>query len=282
MEEEPKDDEMISDEGIRKNPFPFWLWLFFIAIMVFVLSIVQRWYTVQVAAMKEDTPFFDVTNRQFSLFLWENPRFMRVNVSSKDAYLPGFQYLEKVTPHPELADQLVQAPPEILFHYHTWKRLIGDEISPRVITPEEFSTFLESSTEWEPQNWPEAPAGYIKLVDSLSSTTVADLYSLPMQVFPLNVRLAFIGWMNYYKEGEEINALVPTYEQLDGFLEKNPTFKRNYWRNIVHESDPNYLENYTFNHPSEATTLVKGQMTPFLRVALFNYIKSEAKQKPSS
>lgn len=284
MDNELDEKDMISNEGMRKNPFPFWLWLFFIAMMVLVLSIIQSWYNSKIASIKGDTPFFEVTNRQFSLFLWENPSFMRVNVSSKEAYLPGFQYIQKVSPHPELADQLVQAPPEVLFHYHTWKRLIGDDVIPRVITPKEFLKFLESSTEWQPQNWPDAPKGYAKLVESLPTTTLTDLFNLPVEVLPNDIRAAFIGWMNFYEEGVAINALTPTYAQMSAFLEKHPTYDRNYWRNLVMASDPSYLAEYTFSKPKGDSFVPKDQMTPFFRVALYNFLQNQSKeeQKPSS
>ncbi len=278
-DDELKEDQMISDEGIKRRPFPFLFWLFVLALIMLGISLSRSWYSSQLEHYREKTPFFDVTNRQFSLFLWENPRFMRANVSSKEAYLPGFQYLEKVTPYPELASSPVEAPPDIIFLYHTWDRLIGSEISPKVIPPEEFASFLENSPDWSPKYWPEAPKGYVELVESLPTTKLTNLDTLPEDVLPRSVRLAFIGWTNYTKEGEAINEMTPSYAQLRSFLEKNSTFARSYWVNILKSSDPNYLYTLTYENPTDEEVVARDQMAPFLRVALFNYIQA---QKPSS
>ncbi|MDB2613609.1 hypothetical protein N9Y92_00430 [Chlamydiales bacterium] len=274
MDEELSEKDFISND-VRKNPTPFWFWLFFVAIIIISVSTVQSWYLDRMQTFREDSPFFRVSNRQFSLFLWENPQFMRVNVSSKNAYLPGFEYLEKVGPKPEIADQFVEAPPMLLFHYHTWKRLIGDEISERQIPVDEFMAFLEHDQEWLPKWWPDAPPGYPDLIDKVySGDFEKDLSTLPYSIFPLDLRLSFIGWKNFFKEGSEINAMNPTYEELDAFLDKNRYFARNFWRNLTLDSDPTYLWTYSYNQPNPETLVEKNQISPFLRVALFNFLKS--------
>lgn len=274
MNDTLKDEDLIQPQS--KEPFPIWLWLFFFAVLVIILSSIQNWYDQQMSAYREESPFLHVTNREFSLFLWENPQFMRVNVSSKEAYLPGFQYLEQVTVNPALADQLVSAPPHILFHYHTWKRLIGDEISPRVISIKEFRQFLDTCQEWKPEYWRGAPQGYIELINSLDDPkTPSNLMTLPSDILPLATKLSFIGWKNFFFEGEQINAMQPTYQELEAFLTKNPTFQRNYWRNLVLASDPNYLYDLTFSSVEQASYVPSDQMTPFLRVALFNFLQAK-------
>ena len=89
-------------------------------------------------------------------------------------------------------------PPETLFLYHTWDRLLGAICFRRPISAEEFAAFLKDAEEWHPKNWADAPAAYAALVESDFTDDLQDR-------LPLQVRQAFVGWRNYFKEGEEIN-----------------------------------------------------------------------------
>ncbi len=261
-------DSLLGSNGSKKDRLPFWIWLFFIALLIGLFSIVQNWVEDQMEEFHASTPFFQVTNRDFSLFLWQNPQFMRVNVSSKQAYLPGFQYLDKVTPYPVNADELVQAPPSVLFHYHTWNRLVSHETPLRPIKAASFKEFLRQSNEWTPQWWHDAPEGYVKLFEQLPK--VAD--DQVLQDLPYEVKQAYIGWKNYFFEGTAINELMPTYGQLEAFLSAYPHFARNYWRNIT--TEPNYLKMVTYGHPNLETIVPRDELSPFLRVALFNFLEA--------
>jgi len=270
-EDEIPDSELGSN-GSKKDPFPFWIWLFFTALLIGLFSMAQSWMEDRLSKFHAASPFSQVTNREFSLFLWENPQFMRINVSSKHAYLPGFQYLDKVTPIPDNAEELVQAPPYVLFHYHTWERLISSESVVRPIKAAAFREFLRQVPEWLPKWWHDAPEGYVKLIRELPSLPDDQL----LEDLPFVVKQSFIGWKNYFFEGDAINAMTPTYGQLEPFLTTHPHYARNYWRNLTEDSAPNYLKTITYGHPDPDSIVPKDEITPFLRVALFNFL--EAKQ----
>ena len=155
----------LSMRAIRRILGTIWLWLVIVMAVVLVMWGGREWFQNYLQEVKEERPFLDVTNRQISLFLWENPEYMRANVSSKSSYLPGFQYMESsVAMEPGAAEQLVQAPPEVLFRYHTWSRLVRDEATSRAIPEAEFVQFLDYAEEWRPKSWPTAPKGYRDLI----------------------------------------------------------------------------------------------------------------------
>jgi hypothetical protein len=264
------DDNGLGGEGRKDDRTSLWLWLFLLALLIGLLSTIQTWMDDHLSEAHAATSFYHVTNRDFSLFLWENPQFMRINVSSKQAYLPGYQYLDTVAPYPEKADELVQAPPEVLFNYHTWHHLIGDDTSDRPITVNEFQQFLASFQEWLPKWWPEAPSDYVKLIDKLPVM----LGNQEVKGLPIKVRLAVLGWKNYYIEGDAINKMEANFGQLKAFLAENPHFARNYWRNLTLESAPNYLKTITFGNPKDKDIVPNDEYAPFLRVSLFNFIKA--------
>jgi len=226
------------------------------------------------AKQVKSNPFLQVTNRQFSLFLWQFPEYMRVNATQKAGYLPGFQYQSKISLVLGSADDYVSAPPELLFLYHTWHRLISSEFIARPIPLNEFREFLDYEEEWQPQNWPAAPSGYVHLTQTLESSTQADLRALPIAILPQEVRVAFQGWKNYFKEGYLINQTKPTFAEMEGFLKSNPNYARNYWRNIVLDSYPNYLKTLSLGSFDPNAIISKDEIAPFLRVAFFNYKQS--------
>jgi hypothetical protein len=260
-------------EGFKKNPLPFWVWFFLLTAFVSLLWGGASWYYSKVGALIQRSPFLQVTNRELSLFLWQNPEFMRVNVPDKSNYLPGFQYLNKVTLELANADDYVIAPPELLFRYHTWHRLVGNEFSPRPIPIGEFREFLKEVEEWQPKYWPKAPPEYVKFVEQeLPNTQLTHLEILSPSVLPQEVRMAFQGWKNYFKEGEKIDQVQPTVEEMKKFLAKNPHYARNYWRNIVEKTVPNYLRTFSMREQDPKSRVPSDEMSPFLKVAIYNFL----------
>jgi len=249
-------------EDYPKNSNSLWFWLSLMAIFSCLVWGIGSWYTKKVDAQYAHNPFLQVTNRQMSLFLWQNPQYMRIESKSKTAYLPGFQYMNKVSLDLPFADSYVEAPPEILFLYHTWKRLISSEFASRPISAAEFKEFLNYAEEWQPRNWPAAPQAYTKLVEGLGDSTVQDLQNVPFEV-----QQAFVGWKNFMKEGDAINAMTTTAGQLQAFLAAHPHYARNYWQNIVGDS---YLRTLTQPNIDPKAVIPKEEISPFLRVALYN------------
>lgn len=263
-------------EGYGKNPFPFWLWLFLLTTLIALLWGSNQWFSGRMDTIFQGSPFLQVTNRELSLFLWQNPEFMRVNSKQKNGYLTGFQYVDNVTMDLAAADQFAVAPPDLLFRYHTWNRLVSNEFTSRSIGKKEFREFLDRVPEWQPTYWPKAPVEYAKMVKELPSSSTDDLAELPVSVLPNEVRMAFQGWKNYFKEGEAINSVKPTYKDMQLFLTTHPHYARNYWRNIVEDSTPNYLKNLS---TADASSVVPPkEMSSFLKVAIYNFLAF----KPSS
>ncbi|MEI8366081.1 MAG: hypothetical protein WCF65_06655 [Parachlamydiaceae bacterium] len=257
-------------EGYKKNPFPFWLWFFLLTSMIALIWGASNWYMGKVSFLYQESPFLQVTNREMSLFLWQNPEFMRINVKVKTGYLPDFDYIDKVTINVANVDQYVAAPPELLFRYHTWKRLISDEYTQRPISKADFQEFLGYAEEWLPQYWPDSPVGYIQLVKGLSTVKEKNLATLPDEILPKYVKMAFQGWYNFFKDGEAINRLKVTETQMREFLTKNPHYARNYWCNIVNEQIPDYLK---LGEKTGDAVVPANESSSFLRVAIYNYLK---------
>lgn len=249
-------------EGIKKNPQPFWLWMALLSIIFVLIWGFYSWYIDTILIRISQSPFLQVTNRELSLFLWNNPEHMRVHSNRKAGYLTAFQYVNKVSMEPELAGQYVIAPPELLFQYHTWTRLIKDEMPIAPIASKEFKEFLDYAEEWQPRYWKDAPEGYVELVNNLPEGILTTL--------PQDVQIAFQGWRNYFKEGESINKSLYTYKQVRDFLNKHPHYARNYWRNLI---GLHYLENLYLKKNEEI--IPHSEMAPFLKVALFNSLKVE-------
>lgn len=268
----PLSEDQFIHEGYKENPYPFWFWLFLLAVMMCLTWGAQSWYQSYLQTQIKQNPFLQVKNRDLSLFLWQNPEFMRVNASKKSGYLPGFQFLEKVTLEPAFADVYATAPPELLFLYHTWNRQIRHEFPRRKIDPQEFMEFLHYAEEWQPSLWPDAPQEYAALVVSLPNSTLSDLQTLPETVLPEPVRMAFQGWKNFFKEGEAINKSDPTYGQMEAFLALYPHYARNYWRNI---SSLHYLKTLSMGAFEKEERIPFEELSPFLRVAFFNYQKGK-------
>jgi hypothetical protein len=219
-------------ESRHPRPSAFWVWIVLFTGLISIMWGIMNWYETLKGQEIIFKPFLEVTNRDFSVFLWQFPSYMRAHVKNKSGYLPDFQYADRYALDPKAADRFVAAPPDLLFLYHTWSRLLRQEYIPRKISKEEFIEFLNQSEEWDPVYWKNAPDGYKDLVDSIASVDQDDLQELSEERLPLIVRQAFQGWKNYFKEGEQINQLQTTYYQLEQFLKQYPSYGRNFWRNI--------------------------------------------------
>lgn len=274
-------EKPLSEKDFISEPngrFPYWLWLFLFAIAAALLWGGLSWFQGVETKIVKDSPFLQVTNRQMSLFLWQFPQYMRAQSKDKSTYLPGFEYQNKVSILPGFADEYVKAPPEILFMYHTWQRLLGKTYFPRPISVNEFEEFINYAEEWKPRNWPGAPKEYKDFLDKFPTVSnVENLQNLSVRELPLEVRMAFQGWKNFFKEGNAINDLEPTYEQVAKFLEAAPRYGRNYWRNIVMSETPKYLDAFVGQDVDYKgrEKVLKDQLTPFMKVALYNYIMSQ-------
>lgn len=249
------------NESYRKDPFPFWFWLIVTSVFVAILWGAYAWYGKLLKTEYKENPFLQVTNREMSVFLWQEPSLMRVNAPAKSAYMPGFQYIEKFSVDVPYADDYVIAPPEVIFRYHAWHRLVSNEFAQRPISVPEFKEFLNYAEEWLPRNWPSAPKGYADIIASLDgqSDLAANL--------PLTVRQAFQGWKNFFKEGDAINALRPRAAEVQAFLLKYPHYARNYWRNIA---GTRYLQSLLGGGISPDASVPIDELPGFLLLALYN------------
>lgn len=274
-EKQLSEKDFIQDDR-KKNPFPFLLWGCILSLFVCLMWGGWSWFAKQINYQYAENPFLQVTNRQFSAFLWQFPENMRANVKNKAGYLPAFQIAQRVGMDPLMAEEYVAAPPDIIFLYHAWHRLLFDEFTTRPIPLDEFKEFISYLEEWDPKYWPTAPEGYVKLISTLPSETVQDLSTLPLTTLPQIVRMAFQGWKNYMKEGDAINLIKPKFSEMQDFISSHPHYARNYWRNILSETYPQYLINLTKSAKDEVVP--SDELAPFLRAAYFNYAKSKKKE----
>ncbi|MCE5317775.1 MAG: hypothetical protein LLG04_10540, partial [Parachlamydia sp.] len=65
-----QEKDFIQD-SLSSNPFPFWLWLVLLAIIASLFWGGSSWLSQQINREVAASPFLQVTNRQFSLFLWQ-------------------------------------------------------------------------------------------------------------------------------------------------------------------------------------------------------------------
>jgi hypothetical protein len=277
----PLSEKDFIQNGWSLTSLPFWLWLALLATLAAIIWGSRGWYEGFIQKEKRHDPFLEVTNREFSLFLWQFPSFLRVNVPKKSGYLPGF-LANSENFNLTTAEDYVSAPPDLIFLYHIWHRLLSPEFIPRPISPTEFDDFLQQLPEWQPKNWKSSLEEYTQLVDSKSYLQIENLQTLPEKTLPQIVRQAFQGWKNYFLEGPRINEVHPTFAQIIAFLEQHPHYARNFWRNIevVHGQEVAGSKYLIALLKEKETQLPDApfpieQLAPFLKVALFNFEQAQ-------
>ncbi len=278
----PLSEKDFIQNGWSLTSFPFWLWIFLIAVIASLIWGSRGWYESFLQQEKKHDPFLEVTNREFSIFLWQFPAFLRVNVSTKTGYLPGFLSSSENF-NLDTAEEFVSAPPDLIFLYHTWNRLLSSEFIARPISPTEFDDFLKQLPEWQPINWKKAPPEYAQLINSKDYSKVENLQTLTENRLPMIVRQAFLGWKNYFLEGPRINEIQPTFAQIKAFLEQHPHYARNFWRNIemingLEVAGSRYLYDFLNETFIPDANIPKDQLAPFLKVALFNAQQAKENQ----
>src|SRR6188474_2361637 len=86
----PLSEKDYIQNGWRLSSLPFWLWIFLMAALVGIVWGTASWYQGLIDKEKKHDPFLEVTNREFSVFLWQFPSFLKTNLPKKSGYLPGF------------------------------------------------------------------------------------------------------------------------------------------------------------------------------------------------
>lgn len=260
----------LDEKDFIQESSPKTIWIF-LALFLVIISLfwgIWRWQGDILQEKQGDFPFYQVTNRAFSIFLWQNPSYMRPNVTLKIGYLPHFHSKDEIHLLPEYADEYVSAPAEVIFAYHVWNRLLGKSLAPRAILRKQFVEFLEENQEWLPEYWEQAPKNYQKLIEKLN---LLGKDPLLYETLPFEVRMAFQGWKNYCKEWKAIEEVQPTRAEMAPFLRKHPHYGRSYWRNVL----PDYL--ISLKQEGDAP-LAEDELSDFLKIGFYNY----AVRNPSS
>ena len=119
----------------EKGPKLMWAFLILFLTATFLLWGLKVWERVLIERKQVTYPFYQVTHRDFSLFLWQNPEF----IPEKGEALFS----------PELAETYVSAPKEVLFYYHAWHRLLGmRSLAKNPIDPRLYHEFLVRYPQW--------------------------------------------------------------------------------------------------------------------------------------
>lgn len=262
----------------KGGQIPLWVWFTLFTMFIALIWGSMGWFQGVVTEKIQKEPFLEVTNREFSQFLWQFSAFMKAHAKEKTGYLPAFRMENKEILDPKAADEWVTAPPEVLFLYHTWHRLIGDDYIPRPIPQAEFVQFMNQVKIWQPEYWKSAPKEYVEFINSRLYEKVENLQTLPETTLPKSVRIAFQGWKNYFIEGDQVNNLIVTISDVKKFIEKYPAYARNYWRNIEQiggreVAGSQYLLTLLRPPLSLDEPFPEGQVPPFLKVALFNELE---------
>ncbi len=273
--EVPLSEKDFIQESRTSSPLPLWLWLFLATALISILWGSKDWINQFTQDVKKAEPFLQVTNRDFSLFLWQFPGLLRSNATQKTGYLPAFQP-DRVAFDPKVGNEYVIAPPEVLFLYHTWDRLLGQIFFSTVISQDDFIEFLNQVPEWLPENWKEAPIEYQQWIASKGYKKEGqDLQNLSDSILPLSVKKAFQGWKNYFLDGQKVNDIKTTVGGVSALLKAHPEFARNYWRNIseigsIHIAGLSYLSLLLHSMPPSETSMPNEELSSFLKLALYN------------
>jgi phage-related protein len=276
---------MVSDEDSEiseRKPHVWtslWAFLGFFLLFSCLFFLIDWWQSTILQDLRKNSPFLKVTNREFSLFLGQNPSFLRTFSEYPMGYLPYFSSEDELTVVPEFADDYVSASPEIIFRYHVWNRLIGKSWAPNPIYVDELKDFLKKNVAWLPFYWKNAPTEYLHLVDNLDSMPNENLGYLSEQILPYEVRMAFQGWRNFEYDWREILKVKPTLGKMQEFLQEHTHYNRNYWRNILEESNPNYLRSFPYGEDfiagAPTAKMDKDELSIFLKIGYYNFLRAK-------
>ncbi len=221
------DEKDFIQNRVSKDPAPLFVYLIVVLLTVAGIWWVRGWQHEYQTTQHALHPELQVTNRDMQLFLWQHPQHMRVHVRKKMGYLPAFATSGRGALDPEMAEQFVRVPPALLYRYHRWNNLIGKVVFPR--EEPKWDLFKEENPSWQVES-DEA-----KLMQ------------------------AYVGWINYYEEGEAINALPITYADVRALVAAYPGYAPEHWSDL----EPNY----TLDGEGVVPT---GGLPSFVRVAIFN------------
>jgi hypothetical protein len=200
------DEKDFIQNNASKDPYPLFIYFAFMLLLIGGLLFVRSCERSVRQQQQATYPALQVTNRDFQLFLWQHPHFMRLHVKKKSGYLTAFSPIGRGELDPDLAHKWVRAPPELLYRYHRWKRLIDAVIFPRSWSREEWSAFFADNPAWQ-----EEKEG-------------------------IKLQQAILGWTNYYLEGDTINEFPIRYAEVLGLVAKYPGFSPDQWQDL----NPNY------------------------------------------
>lgn len=274
--ETPLEEKNFIQEGYKKNPSPFWIWLAIAAAFVTLAWGTNAWLTKNSSTPDVSSSFLQVTNREFSLFLTQFPEYAKSFAKKKGEFLPAFSFEGAISVAPTKADEQVIAPVELLFLYHTWKRQVGEHMPMRSVPAPLFLQFLQEMQMWQPRFWKQAPASYQAIVRSLEQGgQVKAEMLLDKATLPQEVLQAFQAWRNTALESKQIAAFTVSKGVVQKFLNTYPHYARNYWQNVLYESHPRYLRSFP---PGKAAVAIADEqpiadeeLAPFLRFALYNF-----------
>lgn len=176
-------NELADDQLIENNSIDHRAWGYLGKILVFAAllgAFASTVFSIQRTRQAEN-PFLQVTNREFSLFLWQFPEYMRANVSGKVGYLPGFKFEGNFEIESGQEDDYVSAPSEVLYLYHAWKQLLwnqGPDINADTFftkgelvnrirpTYGKMRQFLEKYPHYRPNYWYNFDRNYLSSLES--------------------------------------------------------------------------------------------------------------------
>ena len=265
---------------IGKRMIPAWASVLGYLGLAFIIYGLTFWLHILIEEKRPVNVYSKVANRDYSLFLWQNPQWMGNLKSKETLYVTGDWSAGKSFADPRLAEAYVTLPADILYIYNTWRTQVWQYLPPRPIPAGKFLRFLAICDMWQPRNWTEAPLDYNDLIEKLGSMNpLEDLQKQPLSILPHEVRLAFIGYENYFFEANQINALKPTYGDIQAFLKKYPQYGRSYWIKAIDGRYPKYLLSYSQAQYVPNEMVPDDELAPFLRAALYN---DSVVTKPSS
>lgn len=224
----------------------------------------------------QDDHFFQVTNRDLSIFFFQNPGILEY--TGKVPYFNSAEVPIILAPH--FADVDADAPVSLLYRYQVWKRLLYGKLAKEPIYVFRFVEFLNENCMWLPSNWAAAPHEYVTLISSMEQNSETDLSKLSYKELPYEVRVAFQGWRSYTLDWDDIRSIDPTGIELEKFLVEHKEYLRPLWINFERESTPHYLKSFSpagkFIGKDPHQKISEDELTAFLKMGLFNSQQSQS------